>query len=48
MPDERSRLIALIQEAAIAAAASAGHTGSVSDELIAERRVEAERDERSH
>jgi AbrB family looped-hinge helix DNA binding protein len=43
--EERSHLLARIQDEAIAAAAAAGHTGSAVDELIAERRAEAVREE---
>lgn len=43
--EERSHLLARIQDQAISAAAAAGHTGSVVDELIADRRAEATRDD---
>lgn len=42
--EERSHLLTRVQDEAIAAAAAAGHTGSVVDELIAERRAEASRE----
>jgi AbrB family looped-hinge helix DNA binding protein len=43
--EERAHLLARIQDQAISAAAAAGHTGSVVDELIAERRTEAARED---
>ncbi|HTF47212.1 MAG TPA: AbrB/MazE/SpoVT family DNA-binding domain-containing protein [Pseudonocardia sp.] len=43
--EERAHLLARIQDQAIGAAAAAGHTGSVVDELIAERRTEAARED---
>lgn len=42
--EERAHLLARIQDEAIEAAAAAGHTGSVVDELIADRRAEAARE----
>lgn len=43
--EERAHLLTRIQDEAIRAAAVAGHTGSAVDELIAERRAEAAREE---
>jgi hypothetical protein len=43
--EERAHLLARIQDEAIAAAAAAGLTGSAVDELIADRRAEAAREE---
>jgi bifunctional DNA-binding transcriptional regulator/antitoxin component of YhaV-PrlF toxin-antitoxin module len=40
--EERRHLLARIQDEAIRAAAAAGHTGSIVDELIASRRAEAD------
>lgn len=42
--DTRSQLLARIQDEAIRADRAAGHTGSVVDELIADRRAEAARE----
>ena len=42
--EERAHLLARIQNEAIRAAVAAGHTGSAADELIADRRVEADRE----
>jgi pimeloyl-ACP methyl ester carboxylesterase len=42
--DTRNQLLARIQDEAIRADRAAGHTGSVVDELIADRRAEAARD----
>ena len=44
--EERAHLLARIQDEAIRAAAAAGHTGSAVDELIADRRAEAAREDR--
>jgi AbrB family looped-hinge helix DNA binding protein len=43
--EERTHLLARIQDEVISAATAAGHTGSVVDELIADRRAEAAREE---
>lgn len=43
--EERSHLLSRIQDEAIASAAAASHTGSAVDDLIAERRAEAAREE---
>jgi len=43
--EERAHLLARIQDEVISAATAAGHTGSVVDELIADRRAEAAREE---
>jgi bifunctional DNA-binding transcriptional regulator/antitoxin component of YhaV-PrlF toxin-antitoxin module len=45
--EERSHLLTRIQDEAIAAAQAAGHTGSAVDELIADRRAEAAREDAS-
>jgi AbrB family looped-hinge helix DNA binding protein len=42
--EERSHLLARIQEAVLAADRAAGHTDSAVEELIAERRAEADRE----
>ncbi|NKQ59030.1 AbrB/MazE/SpoVT family DNA-binding domain-containing protein [Amycolatopsis sp. K13G38] len=46
--EDRAHLLARIQDEAIAAKQGAGHTGSVVDELIAERRAEAAREDSSY
>jgi AbrB family looped-hinge helix DNA binding protein len=43
--EERDHLLARVQREAIDAAHAAGHTGSMVDELIAERRAEAARED---
>jgi hypothetical protein len=43
--EERSHLLARIQDEAIRAAIAAGHTGSAVDELIVDRRTQAAREE---
>jgi AbrB family looped-hinge helix DNA binding protein len=43
--EERAHLLTRIQDEAIRAAAAAGHTGSAVDELIADRRAEAARED---
>jgi len=42
--EESEQLLARAQDEAIAAAAAAGHSGSVADELISERRADAIRE----
>lgn len=45
--EDRAHMLARLQDEAIAAAATAGHTGLASEELIAERRAEATREDPS-